>query len=334
MRLQKTLAVLCAISFTGSAVQAATFANINEAVAQVAADSTLFSGWVNSQFRKAAAFNSTAGNVVPSQLKLFGVEVGIEGVVTGSKVDVDGFHNLGTSLIDTTKIKMYDHMPFPAILGHAKIGLPFGMDAGVRVGGIPSKTLNNDNTHFEISNTIFGIDVRKALIEEGITHPFGLTVGANYTHAKGHITLSTPYTATSANVTVGGQTFTPSLDATGTERTDWKTDSLGVQAIVNKKILFINPYLGASANHNSGRIESSVVNTGNLVLTDPNGILPTQTQALTAGGSANSRPNNWDVRGLAGVEFSLLPFMKLGINGEIANEGRFGGSLGLRVQFR
>src|SRR5690242_18476381 len=139
MRLQKLFAVACVIQFTASAAHAdTTFTSIDAAVAQVSADSTLLSGWVNDQFKKAAAFNSTAGDVVPSQLKIFGIEVGVEGVATGSKVDVDGFHNLGTQLIDTNKIKMYDHMPFPSVIGHAKIGLPFGLDGGIRVGGIPS----------------------------------------------------------------------------------------------------------------------------------------------------------------------------------------------------
>lgn len=334
MRMQQSVALACMLSLMGNLAQAATFTDINTAVAQVSADSTLVSQWTTDQFRKAAAFNSTAGGVVPTQLKIFGIEFGVEGVVSASKVEKDRFNNLGTVLVDTSKIKMYDRMPFPSVIGHAKIGLPFGLDAGVRLGGIPSKEMNKDDTHFEISNTIFGLDLRKKLIEEGVTRPFGLTVGLNYTHSKGHITLRTPYTATGSNVVVGGQTFTPSFSATGNERTDWKTDSVGLQAILNKKILFVNPYLGAAANHNSGTINSSISNTGNLILTDPNGVLPTQTQALTAGGSSSAKPNPWDIRALGGVEFSILPFLKLGIHGELANEGRYAGALGLRAQFR
>ena len=334
MKIKRFLAMVFIATMIGNSAQAVTFTDINAAVAQVATDSSLVSGWINDQFKKAAAFNSTAGDVVPSQLKIFGIEVGVEGVVTGSKLDVDGFHNLGTELIDTTKIKMYDRLPFPSIIAHAKIGLPFGLDGGIRVGGIPAKSFDNGSTHFDIQNSIFGLDVRKKLIEEGELHPFGLTLGLNYTHAKGHIDVSTPYNATAGNVVVGGQTYTPSFSATGNERTEWKTDSVGVQAILNKKILFINPYIGASANHNSGTISSSINNVGSLILTDPNGILPTQTQALAAGGSASASPNNWDIRGLAGIEFTILPFIKLGINGEVANQNRLAGSIGLRAQFR
>jgi hypothetical protein len=42
----------------------------------------------------------------------------------------------------------------------------------------------------------------------------------------------------------------------------------------------------------------------------------------------------WDLRGLAGIEFSILPGLRLGLQGEFANENHLGGSLGLRFQFR
>lgn len=334
MKLERFVAVVCIASMSLGSAQAFTYTNINTAVAQVSSDSTLISGWINDQFRKSAAFNSTSGDVVPSQLKIFGVEVGVEGVVSDSKLDVDSFHNLGTQLIDTNQIKMYDRLPFPSVIAHAKIGLPFGLDGGIRVGGIPAKSMNNGSTQFDVQNSIFGIDLRKKLIDEGMMKPFGLTLGLNYTHAKGHIDVDTPYNTTASNVTVGGQTFTPSFNATGDERTDWDTNSVGAQLILNKKILILNPYIGVSANHNSGSITSSINNVGNLTLTDPNGILPTQTQALSAGGGASGSPNNWDLRGLAGIEISILPFVKLGIEGEVANEDRLAGSIGLRAQFR
>ena len=103
---------------------------------------------------------------------------------------------------------------------------------------------------------------------------------------------------------------------------------------MNKKILILNPYIGVSANHNSGTINSSINNAGNLILTDPNGILPTQSQSLAAGGSVSASPNLWDVRALAGLEITILPFVKLGIQGEMANQNRLAGSVGLRAQFR
>jgi len=336
MKIRRGLAVLCIMSLSINSVEAVTFAIpasvLTSAVGQVSNDSTLISGWINDQFKDAVAFNSTAGDVVPSQLKIFGIEAGVEGEVTSSKVDVDGFHQLPTTLIDTNKISMYDHLPFPSVIAHAKVGLPFGLDAGVRIGGIPSKSFDDGTTHFDMSNSIFGLDLRKKIIDEGVTRPFGLTVGLNYTHAKGHIDASTPYTANTTYIAPNGQAYTPTLNATGNERTDWNTNSVGVQAILNKKILIFNPYIGASANHNSGTVSSSINNVGMVTLTDPFG--DTASQAVAAGGSASSRPNPWDVRGLAGIEMTILPFVRLGINGEIASQNRLGGGIGLRIQFR
>ncbi|SRR5258708_4082083 len=335
MRVRQVVGVACVMSLLGQSAQAAPVVpavDLAQAVAQVTTDSVLLSGWINDQFRKAAAFNSTAGNVVPSQLKVLGFEVGVEAVVTASKIDIDGFHRLGTTLVDTNKIDMYDRLPFPAIIGHAKIGLPFGLDAGVRVGGIPTKTQDKGTTHYEVANSIFGIDVRKKLIEEGMAKPFGLTMGLNYTHANGHISATTPYTANTTYIAPSGQTYTPTLNATGSERTDWKTDSVGAQVLLNKKILFVNPYIGASANYNTGSVDTTITNSGTVTLTDP--VLGTASQAVSAGGSASGKPVMWDLRGLLGLEFTFLPFCKLGIGGEIANQNRFAGTIGLRIQFR
>ena len=165
--IRRALAVACTLSILihpSLTYAAAPPADLTTAKAEVTADSALISQWFSDQFKSAVAFNSTAGNVVPKQLKLFGVEVGVEGVVTGTKVDVDGFHSLGTTLIDTTKITMYNRLPMPSVLGHAKIGLPWGIDAGVRIGGIPSTSSDNGTTHVNVANSIFGLDLRKALI--------------------------------------------------------------------------------------------------------------------------------------------------------------------------
>src|ERR1700690_331469 len=134
MKIQKGLAIVCIVNLMSSVVQAVNFTDLNSAKNAVSSHSTLISGWINDQFKTAAAFNSTAGDVVPSQLKIFGIEVGVEGEATASKVDIDGFHNLGSTLIDTNQIKMYNRMPFPSVIAHAKVGLPFGLDGGVRLG--------------------------------------------------------------------------------------------------------------------------------------------------------------------------------------------------------
>src|SRR5438105_1588426 len=101
---RKSISLMCVVSLMPSFVQAAPPSSLAQAIADITSDSVLVSGWVSDQFKRAIPFNSTAGNVVPSQLKIFGFEAGVEGVVSGTKLDSDGFHNLGTQVVDTTQI--------------------------------------------------------------------------------------------------------------------------------------------------------------------------------------------------------------------------------------
>lgn len=323
MKTQKYFAVACIASLLAPSAEAAVPTNITEAVQFIQDDSVLLSRWISGEFKRAIPFNSTSGNVVPSQLKLFGFDLGLSAVVSATKMDNDALHALGTSVVDTQQIDTFTRLPIPMLLGHAKIGLPFGLDAGVRIGGIPSTESDEGDTHMEVSNTVFGLDVRKKLIEEGITRPFGLTLGVNYTHAKGHVTASTPY---SPNL---GSDVTLSADTRGSARADWKTDSVGVQAIMNKKIAFINPYLGASVNKNFGDVTTTITNSGTATY-----VPGAASQAFSTSGSATEKADDVDIRGLLGLEFTFLPFMKLGLHGELANQGKMAGSIGLRIQFR
>ncbi|OGR92284.1 MAG: hypothetical protein A2992_06660 [Elusimicrobia bacterium RIFCSPLOWO2_01_FULL_59_12] len=323
MNKRQILGVICGLSLFGSSVQAAPPTDINDAIDKIQGDSVLLSRWLSNEFARAIPFNSTSGNVVPSQFKLFGIGVGVSAVVSGTKMDVDALHALGTDVIDTAQIDTFSRLPIPMILGHAKLGLPFGLDAGVRVGGIPSTDSDEGDTHVEVSNTVVGLDVRKKLIEEGAVKPFGLTVGLNYTRARGHISATTPYRPT------GSSDVTFSADSVGTARSDWDTQSLGVQAILNKKILILNPYIGASVNKNFGDVDTTITNTGTVTYTPTPATLP-----FATAGSASEKADNVDVRGLLGVELGFLPFTKLTIQGELANQNKLAGSIGLRVQFR
>ncbi len=327
MTLRQMAAVLCSIGLLASQSDVVMADAISDAEAQVVRDSVLISQWMTDQLKIAIPFNSTVGNVVPKQLKIFGVEVGVNAAVSGTKLDVDSFNNLGTSLVDTTQIKMYNRLPLPAIIAHAKVGLPFGLDAGVRVGGIPKKTFDDGTSHYGVKNTIFGLDVRKVIIEEGATKPFGLTVGANFTRAKGSLDLSS--NVTTKSFTSGANTATLQ-NGTVASRSDWDTKSVGVQAILNKQILIFNPYIGASANKNFGNVTTTVSETGTVTV---NGT-PNPLGATTLSGSGSATPNEWDIRALLGCEITILPFVKLGINGEYAGSRKLAGDIGLRVQFR
>jgi len=332
MNFRKGLGVLCSLNLLVPSVHALTVPQIEQEVTtQLASDSTLISGWMTSNLKNVIPFNSTSGNVVPSQLKIFGFEVGAEGVVSDTKMDVDGLHSLPTTLVDTHSIDMFSRLPFPMVLGHAKIGLPFGFDAGIRVGGIPKTTENSGSRTGSIQNKVVGLDLRKKIIEEGMAKPFGLTMGLNYTHADGSLDLNNTYNSL---------TYTDSQNNTAqisngmtNEHADWKTDSIGLQAILDKQILFITPYVGVSVNRNTGNINNSITTTGTPEIT-PSGGSETTGSLLSATGSSTDPANKWDTRALLGVEFTFLPFMKLGIGGEYGGSKNVAGDIGLRIQFR
>lgn len=333
MKLQRWTALACALVFSVTNVFGAAVGDFSAVVSQIQNDSALLSDWLTAQFKYAVPFNATSGNVVPGQLKVFGVELGVEGVVSGTQMDVAGLRNLGTSVVDASKIDAFNRFPMPAVLAHAKIGLPFGLDAGVRVGGIPSKSFDEGTTRLTVKNGIFGIDVRRKIIEEGMAKPFGLTLGLNFTRAGGSIDVTEPYSSQS-QVTANNVTYNAAFSATGKTRSEWDVKSLGLQAVLNKQVLFLNPYLGASANRNFGSLSASLTTAGTGTITKAGDPSDASSQSFSTVGAASSGPNKWDIRALAGVEFTFLPFLKLGLHGEYAGAKNASGAVGLRFQFR
>lgn len=328
--LEKATVLILAASFAQAVTLPPTL--VAQVTSEVAADSTLLAGWETDQLKVAVPFNSTSGNVVPQQIKLFGFELGVEGVASGTQLDVDGLRSLNTTLINTSTIDIFNRLPLAMVLGHAKIGLPFGLDGGVRFGGMPSTSINNGSTNASIKTTVWGLDLRKAIVEEGLLRPFGLTVGANFTRATGSLNITEPYSA-KGPVVYNNVSYATTLNATGTGSSDFNTNSLGVQAILDKKLLLITPYVGVSANKNFGTVNSSINTAGTATATDPSTGATTGPQPVNVTGSSSATPNLWDVRALAGLEIAPLPFVKLGLYGEYAGSRNIAGSLGLRAQF-
>ena len=337
MKLRQWLALSCCIGICANNAGAAAPppSTVQQAVASIAGDTALISGWMSDQLRYAVPFNSTSGAVVPSQIKIFGFEVGVEGVASSTKLDVPALRNLPTSVVNTGNIDTFSRLPMPSVIGHAKIGLPFGLDFGVRGGGIPNENINNGSTHINVKNNIVGFDLRERVIDETMLKPFGLTVGANFTHASGHLDSTTNYSSQGTY-----QGFNSSLSAfgsntgsaTASSHSQWDTQSWGLQAIANKHILFLNPYIGASVNRNFGTPGTTISTSGRETLSDNSGNSNfTDFQTLA---SESSSVNKWDLRALIGLELTPFPFLHIGLGGEYAGAKDVAGSLGLRVQFR
>lgn len=306
--------------------------DINAALADIRNDSILISRWIGDQLHTAVPYNANTGGVVPSQLKLFGVEVGLSGVVSSTKVDEGALDALPTRIISPSTIDTMERLPFPAILAHAKVGLPWGLDAGVRLGGIPEKEYTDDDTTTKVENKLFGLDVRKAVIKEGIGMP-GVTLGLSYMHADGDVKWSSPLSYR-GQVVVGGNTFNTSSSGTGSAKSEWKTDSIGLEALLHKKLAIFTPYIGARVTHNNGTVDTAVTTAGNLTLIDPSNSSNTRTQAVNETGAAASKVQEWQTHAMVGTEITILPFMRFGLHGDFAGDGKVGAALDLRFQFR
>lgn len=316
-----------------SAAHADITADINQTKANIRQDSVLLSKWFSDLMADAAPYNSTTGAVIPKQLKLWGFEIGVLAGASGTEVDVSGLRALPTTVVNTDDIDMVDTFPMPTILAHAKVGLPWGLDLGFRAGGIPETEVDEGDTTLEVDNTVFGIDLRKALIEEGVTRPFGLTVGLNYTRAKGDMTIVQPYSANST-ITEAGTTYNATMNATGRGTSSWETQSAGAQVILNKQILFFNPYIGGSVNKNWGDADTTLNTAGSVTIVQANNTSNSRTDTFNETGAARTDIDSVDARLLAGFELNPLPFLKFGVYGEYAGSENLSGTLGLRVQFR
>lgn len=322
----KNLKILWSMVCVAGVSMQAVSAPIDDAVTQLQTDSSLISQWTSDQFRNVIPFNATMGNTVPSQISMPGFEAGIGAFVSGTKFDTGALNNLATGVVDTGEIDTFSRFPFPLILLHAKAGLPFGIDAGFRLGGVPKTTFDKDSSRVSMKNSVYGIDLRKAIIEEGAVKPFGLTLGLSYTHANGSIQTETPYDEV-PGTTVSGNNITLT-NAKGTGNIDWKTDSIGLHALVSKKFLIVTPSVGASIHHHNGGASTSIRTTGTV-----NDTTAATSQSFDVTGSGAGDAREWESRLTAGLEFSFLPFTRLGLNLEYAGSKNIAAGIGFRAQF-
>src|SRR3954465_9304952 len=119
-----SLVMGCLFAAAAPALCAPPSTAVDQAIAQIQADAGLISRWTSDQMSFIVPFNATSGNVVPTQVKFLGFELGVNGVATTTKLDAPALRALPTGIVNTTQIDTFNRLPMPMILGHAKIGLP------------------------------------------------------------------------------------------------------------------------------------------------------------------------------------------------------------------
>lgn len=136
-------------------------------------------------------------------------------------------------------------LPVPSAALSAKIGgfiLPF--DIGLKAMMLtPEMTASFDAMGFSFDYSLFGGNVRYALLKQNILLP-DVSVGAGYNRLSGAISM--PLGITGQSFTFNDGTDDHTLAVSDPDLAlSWTTDSFDFTVQASKKILFIEPYLGA-----------------------------------------------------------------------------------------
>ncbi|MBU0928661.1 MAG: hypothetical protein KKA67_12985 [Spirochaetes bacterium] len=152
-------------------------------------------------------------------------------------------------------------LPIPAAALAAKIGgfiLPF--DIGLKGMMLPETvTAGLSSMGFNFDYTLIGGNIRYAVIKENLLLP-DVSVGVGYNRLAGSISMP---------LGVTGQSFTFTTPAPDSQShtlavTDpalalqWATDSFDFTAQVSKKILFIEPYVGAGLSLGNSSVKGGI----------------------------------------------------------------------------
>lgn len=286
------------------------------AMADLASDSQKSAQWFSQELGDLLAFQAASTHFLPGDTVGFpGVEAGIAGGVTAMKLDEDGYRTLSFDTLDSNEADLPSAIGAPSGVLHVKAGLPWGLDIGLK-GGTARVDADEGDAKIELTNKIFGIEVRKRLLGGGLTGAAlpDLSLSLAMDSASGDITRTERY---DAGVQSGGN-----LVADTTWKSEWDLKAVTLRAVISKKVIFLTPFAGVGITKTSGDTETTVTIDevgGNAGLGD-----------VSSRGTAETDEKTGHL--IAGLEVAPLPFCRLNLSGLVAKE-KFAVSLGLRVQF-
>ena len=310
------------------------------------------------EFPKSLPMNSTVGlnwsDAYIGQLLAVPPSFGV-GVTTGvTTIPFRAFDNLFGDLdVDVpSEISNFDAVgiPFPAYAVDGRIGgfvLPF--DVGVKFGTLPG---GMDVGDASVEYTLFGADVRYAILEQGVVLP-DLSVAVGYNRLNGEISVPTgfgrleiaevPNDPNNPDSRASIALEEPNLDF------DWGANVFDFRAQVSKKVLFIEPHFGLGAA--LGTADASAGLTTDVLIDEGSGYNEATDATIerlkdAADAAGVSLPDDFDNTGLGvssnvdtfafrvfgGASFNILLLrLDLGLMYNITS-GSVGGTLGARVQ--
>ena len=239
--------------------------------------------------------------------------------------------------------------PFPAYAIDARVGgvvLPF--DVGLKFGTIPGGVDFGDTN---VEYTLFGADVRYAIIEQGIGLRPDVSIGVGYNRLNGAVSIPSGIGQIQiADVPdpSGSGTTQLALDEPNLEF-DWGANIFDFRAQASKKILFVEPTIGIGAA--VGVADSAAKMSSDLLINDGGTFRAVTDQEIAdikqaAGAAGVTLPDEFDKESLGvssnvntfafrifgGTSFNILLLrLDLGLMYNITS-GSVGGSLGARIQ--
>lgn len=316
------------------------------------------------EFSKSLPMNSTIGlnwsDAYIGQLMRVPPNIGV-GVTAGvTTIPYRAFEDLFDDLNVAIPGEISDFsavgVPFPAYAIDARIGgflLPF--DVGLKFGTLPGGV---DFGDANVEYTMFGADVRYAVVEQGIGLRPDVSLALGYNRLNGAISVPSgfgqiqiadvPNDPNNPNSTVTLALDEPDLEF------DWGANVIDLRAQASKKILFIEPHIGLGAAFGFADAGAGLFttvytdNNSNGSLDDGEALSPTQIQQIKEAAAAagvdlpedfdqtglgvSSNVNTFALRIFGGTSFNILLLrLDLGLMYNITS-GSVGGSLGARIQ--
>jgi hypothetical protein len=284
------------VAATAHAIPSGTAATYNAALP---GELTALSGAITGPLVDSLAFATASQEFAPPGAKpTLGFNIGVGFGLSLNNIDkaaalaAGASSNSAPTAVDLGLMASSLPSTIPVGLGsvNAHLGLPLGFDLGLRY-----DNLNTGLGANQIDLTGYSADIRHNLLTEGLVTPVTLAIGASYSRLYGNVHAQSDDYAVSGtydNATLGGTTHS-TLDV------DTDISSYSLRATVSRSLIFVTPYLGASADAYSGGTKVTAAQVGHVTVngTPVDG---------TLSGSASQIAPSYDLRGAAGLKFNLV----------------------------
>ncbi len=313
----------------GAVVFAAVADDWENARNYIEGDYKVLSQWIGNELSSPLSFLPGIGPDLPANvLSLPGFEIGLMLGTSMGKLDAGAFNNLSTDTIEPGQIDIPKTVAIPMPILHAKVGLPSLPVVGKTDIGIKLGTLSYEIKDCDFDYTVYGIQLRKEILEDGIASPGALSLNLSFNKMSGKIEISRDYEYVSQE-SYSGVTYDQNIASVSSFETEWDINSIGLMAMYSKKVAIINLFLGVGVDQNSGDIDTTLETTGTLTLTETP--MVTFSDTILISGASSCDPEKSIVRLVGGVELGLTLF-KLGLSGEYSEEN-YAVAGNIRLQF-